>query len=223
MSRTVDRRFLFESLFGTLLGSSAIQVCILSVTIIFCGVTLAASSPSTSSSSGSSTARSLGSSADQICAPRGGAASCVPALPTDLDPAEVEMWQLVNQDRSAVSSADETKGRARPLQWDARLATVARTHSREMATDGFFSHQGADGSPPWVRISRVGVHWLASGENIAKFPEVREAEAAFMNEPKFQPNHRANILNPDYTHVGVGIVKGPDGMLYITQEFAQIR
>jgi uncharacterized protein YkwD len=44
-----------------------------------------------------------------------------------------------------------------------------------------------------------------------------------MNEPRFQPNHRANILNPDYTHVGVGIAKGADGMFYITQEFAQLR
>ncbi len=133
------------------------------------------------------------------------------------------MLQLINQDRTAVSVVDETKGRARPLQWDARLAAVARVHSQEMASDGFFGHQGADGSLPDVRISRVGIQWRASGENIAKYPDVSHAEAAFMNEPKFQPNHRANILNPIYTHVGVGVVKGPDGMLYITQEFAQLR
>jgi len=133
------------------------------------------------------------------------------------------MWQLINQDRAAVSSLDETKGRARPLQWDARLAAVARAHSQEMAAGGAFSHQGADGSPPWVRISRMGVRWRASAENIAKCPDIATAETAFMNEPKFQPNHRANILNPDYTHVGVGVVKGPDGMLYITQEFAQLQ
>ena len=42
-----------------------------------------------------------------------------------------------------------------------------------------------------------------------------------MNEPRFQQhNHRGNILSLEYTHVGIGIVKGPDGMLYITQEFA---
>jgi uncharacterized protein YkwD len=144
-------------------------------------------------------------------------------LPTDLDPGELRMWQLINQDRTAVSCVEETKGRARPLQWDARLAAVARTHSQEMASKGFFGHQGADGSLPDERISRVGVHWRASGENIAKYPDITAAEAAFMNEPKFQPNHRANILNPDYTHVGIGVVKGPDGMFYITQEFAQLR
>jgi uncharacterized protein YkwD len=42
-----------------------------------------------------------------------------------------------------------------------------------------------------------------------------------MNEPPLSHNHRANILNPDFTHVGVGILRGPDGMFYITQEFVQ--
>jgi uncharacterized protein YkwD len=144
-------------------------------------------------------------------------------LPKDTDPTEALMWQLINQDRTSDACIEETKGRARPLQWDERLALVARTHSQEMAQRGFFGHQGADGSLPSVRITRVGIHWRAVGENIAKYPDIASAEAAFMSEPKFQPNHRANILNPDYTHVGVGIAKGPDGMYYITQEFAQLR
>ena len=40
-----------------------------------------------------------------------------------------------------------------------------------------------------------------------------------MNEPRFVKNHRANILNPDFTDVGIGIVTGPDGRIYITQDF----
>jgi len=162
-------------------------------------------------------------SEDQVCSSRGEAISCVPVLAAGTDALEAKMWQLINQDRSAVSCAEETKGRARPLQWDARLAAIARVHSQEMVSNGFFGHEGADGSLPDARISRVGIRWRASGENIAKYPDVIEAEAAFMNEPRFQPNHRANILNPDYTHVGVGVVKGADGMFYITQEFAQLR
>lgn len=165
----------------------------------------------------------MADSEDQVCGSRGEAISCVAVLHAGTDALEVKMWKLINQDRSAGSCAEETKGRARPLQWDARLAAIARLHSQEMASNGFFGHEGADGSLPDARISRVGIHWRASGENIAKYPDVIEAEAAFMNEPRFQPNHRANILNPDYTHVGVGVVKGADGMFYITQEFAQLR
>ena len=48
------------------------------------------------------------------------------------------------------------------------------------------------------------------------------AEAAFMNEPRFQHNHRANILNANYTDVGIGIVQGANGSLYITQDFVKL-
>lgn len=133
------------------------------------------------------------------------------------------MWRLINSDRSDSSHVEETRGRAHPLLWDSRLAAVARQHSEEMAEKGFFSHQGMDGSLPYIRVMRAGIHFRATGENIAKYPDVAQAEAAFMDEPKFQENHRGNILNPTYTHVGVGIARSPDGLLYITQEFADLR
>ncbi len=132
------------------------------------------------------------------------------------------MWRLINSDRSALSSVDETGGHAHPLQWDERLAAVAREHSEEMARVGYFSHQGLDGSLPDVRVSRAGITWKATGENIAKFGDIARAEQAFMNEPKFQRNHRSNILGAAYTHVGIGIARGADGYLYITQEFAAL-
>lgn len=43
-----------------------------------------------------------------------------------------------------------------------------------------------------------------------------------MNEPRFQKNHRGNIFNANFTDVGNGIVQGPNGSLYITQDFAAI-
>ncbi len=42
-----------------------------------------------------------------------------------------------------------------------------------------------------------------------------------MNEPDAKSNHRGNILNPNFNHAGVGIVRGEDGMIYVTQEFAK--
>jgi uncharacterized protein YkwD len=140
----------------------------------------------------------------------------------DLGQSEIQMWRMINSDRSAVSSTDETGGRAHPLIWDERLAAVAREHSEEMARAGYFSHQGLDGSLPYVRVTRAGIQWKASGENIAKFDTVVRAQQGFMDEPKFQHNHRSNILNTAYTHVGVGIARGADGYLYITQEFATL-
>lgn len=136
---------------------------------------------------------------------------------------ELQMWELINRDRLDPSYSSETRSRATALQWDDRLAAVARMHSEEMARNGYFSHEGADGSSPASRVSMAGIKWRSTGENIANCRGLSEAESLFMNEPKFQQNHRWNILNANYTHVGVGVARAPDGSLYITQEFAQLR
>jgi uncharacterized protein YkwD len=136
---------------------------------------------------------------------------------------ELQMWELINRDRADPSHSGETRDHAPALQWDDRLAAVARMHSEEMARNGYFSHEGANGSSPAHRVSMAGIKWLSTGENIANCGGVSEAESLFMNEPKFQQNHRWNILNVNYTHVGVGVARGPDGSLYVTQEFAQLR
>lgn len=143
-------------------------------------------------------------------------------LPYRAGQLELQMWELINRDRADQSYTSETGGRAPALQWDDRLAAVARMHSEEMARNGYFSHEGADGSSPARRVSTAGIKWRATGENIAICRGVSEAESLFMNEPKFQQNHRWNILNVNYTHVGVGVARAPDGSLYVTQEFAQL-
>lgn len=136
---------------------------------------------------------------------------------------ELQLWELINRDRADPFYSSETKGRAPALQWDDRLAAVARMHSEEMARNGFITHEGADGSSPSSRVSMAGIRWLSTGENVANCSSVGEAEYLFMNERRFEHNHRWNILNANYTHVGVGVVRAPDGSLYITQEFAQLR
>jgi uncharacterized protein YkwD len=145
------------------------------------------------------------------------------SFPYRTGPLELQMWELINRDRADPSYSGETRGRAPALQWDDRLAAVARMHSEEMARNGYFSHEGADGSSPASRVSMAGIKWRSTGENIANCEGVSEAESLFMNEPKFQQNHRWNILNVNYTHVGVGVARGRDGSLYVTQEFAQLR
>ena len=101
------------------------------------------------------------------------------------------MVELMNKDRMAPEQAAETHGKARPLQWDPRLAALARAHSLELE-NGSFSHVSPDGSLPSDRMSRAGIQWLSMGENIAMSQDVARAEASFMNEPGFQQNHRGN-------------------------------
>jgi len=137
---------------------------------------------------------------------------------TDL---ERQMWVLVNRDRLKPETFTETYGRAQPLKWNESLAAVARAHSRNMLEKQFFAHVDPNGRSFMTRINEVGIPWQAAGENIAIYDTVTGAEAAFMNEPRFQHNHRANILDNSYTDVGIGIVQGPDGSLYITQDFVE--
>jgi len=132
---------------------------------------------------------------------------------------ERQMWVLVNHDRLMPESFAETGGRAQPLEWNESLAAVARAHSLDMLEERFFSHVEPDGRTFSMRINEAGIPWQEAGENIAIYDTTSGAEAAFMNEPRFQHNHRANILNPSYTEVGIGIMRGPDGSLYITQDF----
>ena len=132
---------------------------------------------------------------------------------------EKQMWALVNQDRLRPEALAESGGQARPLKWNERLAAVARAHSVNMLKQQSFSHNDPDGTTFAVRIKRAGIPWESSGENIAVYDTVQGAESAFMNEPRFQSNHRGNILNASYTDVGIGVVQGPDGSLYITQDF----
>jgi len=135
---------------------------------------------------------------------------------------ERQMWALVNRDRLDPATSAETGGRAQPLRWNENLAAVARAHSRNMLEQRFFDHVDPDGSTLSTRINEAGIPWQAAGENIAIYTTVLGAEGAFMNEPRFQRNHRANILNANYTDVGIGIVQGPNGSLYITQDFVAI-
>ncbi|MGH9450152.1 MAG: CAP domain-containing protein [Terriglobia bacterium] len=132
-----------------------------------------------------------------------------------------QMVELVDADRLNPAHSQETGGRARPLKWDPRLAEAALAHSEDMAQHHYFSHYTPNGDSPVERITRHGVQWRSIGENIAKNFTVDRAEAAFMNEPRFVPNHRGNILNPKFNAIGVGIVRGADGMIYVTQDFAQ--
>jgi uncharacterized protein YkwD len=135
---------------------------------------------------------------------------------------EKQMWALVNRDRLDPATSAETGGRAQSLRWNEKLAALARAHSRDMLEQRYFGHVDREGRTPAARIDAAGIPWRALGENIAVNGTVPGAEAAFMNEPRFQKNHRANILNEKYTDVGIGIVQGPNGSLYITQDFVAI-
>lgn len=139
----------------------------------------------------------------------------------DISPLAKAMLHLINRDRLAPEYEAETKGLAHPLRWDPRLAEIARAHSEAMIRQHYFGHVDPDGDSPVERLYKAGIRWHSMGENIAINFTVPLAEAAFMNEPPAQANHRGNILNPVFNCVGVAAVRAPDARIYITQDFAE--
>jgi uncharacterized protein YkwD len=87
-----------------------------------------------------------------------------------------------------------------PLAWCGTLANAAAAHSQDMASHGFMSHTGSDGSSFATRAGRHGyVRWTRLTENIALGPaSVDAALATWMGSG----GHAAHILDPGVHHAG---------------------
>lgn len=106
----------------------------------------------------------------------------------------------------------------KPLLISDRISEAARRHSSDMAKYNFFSHytEASDwfpkGASPWARMAASGYDYNTyKGENIAA--GFRTAEAVFEGW-KNSPGHYANMVNPNYTVIGIGLVEVP-GTKYV--------
>lgn len=130
-------------------------------------------------------------------------------LPDDLalapDPeAERQLFELVNQERVA-------RG-LRPLQVDPRLVPVARAHAEEMFRLKYFGHVSPVTGTPFDRLALVQIRYQRAGENLAYAQSVAVAHRGLMESP----GHRENILRPEFTRLGVGVVSaGLYGRMYV--------
>ena len=124
--------------------------------------------------------------------------------------AEAEVLRLVNAQRSAHGCG--------ALASNAVLLAVARAHSADMATKGYFDHTSPDGRSPFDRMRAAGYRGNLMGENIAAG---QRTAAAVMTAWMNSPGHRANILNCGYKVIGIGVAtrsSSPYG-IYWTQDF----
>lgn len=119
------------------------------------------------------------------------------------------MVDMINQARSAAG--------LNPVKADLRLAAVGRAKANDMKVNNYFSHTSPTYGSPWAMMQQVGITVRWAGENLSGNKSVAGAMASLM----LSPGHRANILDPRFTHVGVGIAYGSAyGNLYV-QEFLQ--
>lgn len=149
-----------------------------------------------------------------------------PQPATDLNLTELEtlMFGLINSARQA--HLPRWLGGPN-LRWHDGLAQVARGHSMDMIRRQYVEHTSLEGVKVAQRIDRQGIRYMACGENIgvvygaASHSEqgIYEIHKAFMNQPRRLTNHRGNLLNPIWSHVGVGVAYDPNGSLIVTQNF----
>ncbi|MCG0275056.1 MAG: CAP domain-containing protein [Thermosediminibacteraceae bacterium] len=120
---------------------------------------------------------------------------------------EKQMLDLVN--------AERIKAGLKPLEIDMRLVDLARKKSKDMIDNNYFGHTSPVYGSPFDMMKAAGISYRYAGENIAGAPTVQRAHDGLMNSP----GHRANILNPNYNRIGIGIVNGgPYGKMF-TQLF----
>lgn len=115
--------------------------------------------------------------------------------------------------------ADLNATRARaglaPLRLDPRLTVAAERHGIDMAEHHYFDHRSLDGEDPFARIRAVSGTFEWAGENIAMSRDETTAYEALLESP----DHRANILQPHYSRVGLAAVEEPDGEMLFVQDF----
>jgi uncharacterized protein YkwD len=127
--------------------------------------------------------------------------------------------RLVNTARSEGRTCGTTYHPAAPaVTGNAMLTAAARGHSTDMATNGFFSHTGSDGSTPWDRMRAAGYVHTAAGENIAAG---QRSPAEVMSDWLASPGHCANVMSPAFRELGVGYAYAADSPYghYWTQDF----
>jgi uncharacterized protein YkwD len=102
-----------------------------------------------------------------------------------------------------------------PLAASDELSAAAEIHARAMRDAGVLAHDLGDGGPI-DRLRRAGVEAVRPGENVAHARTVERAHRVLWASP----SHRGNLLDPGFSKLGVGVARGPDGSVWVSEVFA---
>ncbi|MFA5746710.1 MAG: CAP domain-containing protein [Candidatus Paceibacterota bacterium] len=104
---------------------------------------------------------------------------------------------LTNQERKELGIGE--------LKENSTLDQAAALKAQDMLDLDYFSHNSPEGKSPWYWIKLSGYSYQKAGENLAiGFVDGEEVVQAWNDSP----SHRANLVNPGYQEIGIGIAKG---------------
>ncbi len=141
--------------------------------------------------------------------------------------AEMEVHRLINLERE--------KHGLKILGYDEKLATIAKSHSKDMASSGYFSHDTPEGLDPTDRAGKAdyvcryqigSLIYSGIGENIHM---VKSSSIALWSSPESiaemavsgwmdSPGHRKNILTSNFSSEGIGVSISAF-TIHVTQNF----
>ena len=101
-----------------------------------------------------------------------------------------------------------------PLMHSSQLDRLAANHSRDMLMQGYFGHVSPGEGDLTARLRGAGISTPRAAENLVRSVSSSRAHDRLMESP----SHRANILDPSLTHVGIGLARSA-GELVVTQIF----
>ncbi len=120
----------------------------------------------------------------------------------------------------ALTNTERQQNNLGALTENSELDQAAQAKAEDMATKGYFSHISPSGETPWTWIEDAGYSYHYAGENLAtQFVDSRAVVNAWMASP----THRANLLGPQYTNIGIGVAQGiyqGQPTIFVVQFFA---
>lgn len=141
-------------------------------------------------------------------------------------PAEWIPWSAPGEPESAQATDDREALRAMvnaartaegvpALSRNEALELGADEQARAMLAQRVLAHDAGEGGPA-ERLRRLGAAVVRAGENVAHEATVTMAHRALW----WSPSHRGNLLDPRFTQLGVGVVRDPDGSVWVCELFA---
>jgi hypothetical protein len=119
---------------------------------------------------------------------------------------EQRIFYLLNQERRLAG--------LEKFEWNEHAAEAARRHAQLLAKNEKLSHEFSGEPSLRERLAATAIRFTSAAENVALADTADEAHLALM----YSPGHRDNILNPEYSAVGIGVVEHA-GRLYVAEDF----
>lgn len=133
--------------------------------------------------------------------------------------ARVSAVTAVEQQFFELTNADRLRHGLPPLEYDPSLSEVARWRSADMVAREYFSHD-IGGYMVFQVLRDLDIGYRMAGENLAyNHLDGEQTAAAALRALMASPSHRDNILQPSFTHAGVGVARAPTGRYIYTQLF----